>query len=201
MQGFNNGRNRAGWIPSTNLSTNEMKSEVKAKLDSIFNYPFFENVGKPLPSTVTPSKSWTAAAKMCRSWKWETCQLMARNALQGKIQARYPEDTVNHYFWHRCEEWNPLVVEVEPLVHSFVDGLLQKFPMQGTALKNVRDDISWDILVICLEFEFRDIVDPFFYIPVVEPWYAKGHFPCGWDGDEFPEAWDGIVTGGQLIVF
>jgi hypothetical protein len=38
-------------------------------------------------------------------------------------------------------------------------------------------------------------------MPVVEPWYAKGHFPCGWDGDEFSDRWDGVVKGGQLMVF
>jgi hypothetical protein len=178
-----------------------MKPEVKAKLDNIFNYPFFENVGIPLPPTVTSLKSWPAAAKMCRSHKWETCQLMARNTLQRKIQARYPEDTVTHYFWHRCEVWDPLVEELRPLAQSFTDSLLQKFPLRDKALTNVRDALLWDILIICLEFEFRDIVDPFFYNPVVEPWYAKGHFPCGWDGDEFPDDWDGIVKGGQLMVF
>jgi hypothetical protein len=178
-----------------------MKPEVKVKLDSIFNYPFFQSVGSSLPPTVTPLKSWSAASKMCRSHKWETCQLMARNALQGKIEARYPEDTVNHYFWHRHQEWNPIVIEIRPLVHSFIDGLLPKFPLQDKALKNVRDDLSWDIMGICLEFEYRDIVEPIFYMPVVEPWYAKGHFPCGWDGDEFSDRWDGVVKGGQLMVF
>ncbi len=178
-----------------------MKPEVKAKLDAVFNYPFFQSVGNFLPPTVTPLKNWSAASKMCRSYKWETCQLMARNALQTQIEARYPEDTVNHYFWHRFEEWNPIVEEIRPLVHSFVDGLLPKFPLQDKALKNVRDDLSWDIMFICLEFEYRDIVKPIFYIPVVEPWYAKGHFPCGWDGDEFPSRWDGVVKGGQLMVY
>lgn|ERR1039458_3726145 len=178
-----------------------MKSEIKSKLDEVFSYPFFQSVGKPLPASVTSMSSWSAAAKMCRSHKWETCQLMARNTLQGKIEARYPEDTVNHSFWHRSEEWNPIVKELRPLVHSFVDGLLPKFPLQDKALKNVRDAVSWDIMLICLEQEYRDLVKPFFYIPFVEPWYAAGHFPCGWDGDEFPDAWDGVIRDGQLMVF
>jgi hypothetical protein len=178
-----------------------MKPEIKAKLDSIFNYPFFQSVGNSLPPTVTPLKSWSAASKICRSHKWETCQLMAGNALHGKIEARYPEDTVNHYFWHRFQEWNSLAEELRPLVLSFVDDLLSKFPLKDKALKNVRAAFSWDIMAICLEFEFRDIVEPFFSIPVVEPWYAKGHFPCGWDGDEFPDRWNGIIVGGQLMVF
>jgi hypothetical protein len=178
-----------------------MKPETKSKLEGVLGYPFFQSVGKTLPASVTAVNGWSAAAKMCRSHKWETCQLMARNALQGKIEARYPEDTVNHSFWHRFQEWNPIVTELRPLVHSFIDGLLPQFPLQDKALKNVKDAISWDIMFICLEYEYRDIVKSFFFVPVVEPWYAAGHFPCGWDGDEFPDSWDGIIRGGQLMVF
>ena len=178
-----------------------MKPQIKSKFESILGYPFFQSVGKPLPTSATSLKSWPAAAKMCGSRKWGTCQLMARNALQGKIEARYPEDTVSHRFWHRFQEWGPLSDELRPLILSFVDGLLTKFPLQDKALKNVRDALSWDIMAICIEHDYVDIVEPFFYVPVVEPWYAAGHFPCGWDGDEFPDNWDGIIRGGQMKVF
>jgi hypothetical protein len=168
-----------------------MKPEIKFKLESIFDYPLFQEVGKPLPASVTSVNNWLAAAKICRSHKWETCQLMARNTLQ-----RFTENN-----WNRSQEWNPITDELRPLILSFVDKLLPKFPLQGKALKNVKDALSWDIMFICLEHEYRDLVEPLFYIPVVEPWYATGHFPCGWDGDEFPDAWDGIIRGGQLMVF
>lgn len=178
-----------------------MKPEVKAKLDDVFNYPFFQSVGKTLPPTVTPLKSWLAASESCRSYKWETCQLMARNALQRKIEARYPEDTVNHYFWHRLQEWGPLGDELKPITESFVDALLPKIPLKDKNLQNIKNAFLWDIFFICLECNFADVVKPIFYIPVIEPWYAAGHFPCGWDGDEFPEDWDGVVKGGQLMAF
>jgi hypothetical protein len=116
-----------------------MKLEVKTKLDEIFNYPFFENVGKPLSPTVTPLKSWAAAAKMCRSYKWETCQLMARNLLQ-RLTEKLP--------WQRAEEWDPLSDELRPLILAFVDSLLVRFPLKDKALKNVRDALSWDIMLI-----------------------------------------------------
>jgi hypothetical protein len=169
-----------------------MKLEVKTKLDEIFNYPFFENVGKPLSPTVTPLKSWAAAAKMCRSYKWETCQLMARNLLQ-RLTEKLP--------WQRAEEWNPLSDELRPLILAFVDSLLVRFPLKDKALKNVRDALSWDIMLICFEHSYTDVIKPPFYIPIVEPWYVAGHFPCGRDGDEFPDRWDGIIKGGQLMVF
>jgi hypothetical protein len=87
------------------------------------------------------------------------------------------------------------------MVLAFVDDLLGRFPLKDKALKNVRDALSWDIMFICLEHEYSDLLSPFFYIPIVEPWYAAGHFPCGWDGDEFPDRWDGMVNGGQLMVY
>lgn len=175
-----------------------MKLSTKKKFECLLSYPFFQVVGEALPPSVTPISSWPAAAKMCRSKKWATCQLMARNALQGAIEARYPEGI---QFWHRMQEWNPLSDELRPLILSFVDDLLSKFPLKGNTLKNVRDALSWDLMAICIEHEFRDLVKPFFYIPVVEPWYAAGHFPCGWDGDEFPNNWDQTIRGGQLMVF
>lgn len=178
-----------------------MKPEVKAKLDSIFNYPLFENVGKPLPSNVSRVNTWQQAAKTCNFVKWNNSQLMARNAIQRRIQARYPEDTTNHYFWHRFQEWSPLGDELKPITESFIDTLLLKIPLKDKNLKNIKNNLLWDFFFICLECNFADIVKPVFYIPVIEPWYAVGHFPCGWDGDEFSEDWDGVIEGGQLIVF
>ena len=170
-----------------------MKSHVQSKLESIFRYPFFQSAGEPLPTSVTRLANWPAAAKMCGSRKWEVCQLMARNTLQ-----RFTEQRA----WARGQEWNPLADELRPLILSFVDTLiLAKVPVPERALKKVRDAVTWDIMLICFEHEYRDVVEPFFYIPLVDPWYAAGHLPCGWDGDEFPNGWDGVIRGGQLMVF
>ncbi|MCX6894921.1 MAG: hypothetical protein NTZ16_05345 [Verrucomicrobia bacterium] len=169
-----------------------MKPHVKLKLESTFQFPFFEAVGKPLPSTVTGLKTWQEAGVMCNSKKWEVCQLMSRNVLSESVSKRS---------WHRGQEWDAVTDELRPLILSFVDSLISIVPLSEKPLKHVKDSICWDIMFICLEEEYRDIVAPFFYIPVVEPWYAAGHFPCGWDGDEFSDKWDGVVQGGQLIVY
>jgi hypothetical protein len=169
-----------------------MKPEIKKKLDEIFNYPFFQSVGKPLPSSVTKADSWPAAARSCHSSKWENCRRVARNTLQHFTEKRS---------WHRSEEWNPLADELRPLILSFVDDLLPPIPVSDNGRKNIRGTLSWDIMAICFEHEYKDVVEPLFHIPIVDPWYAAGHFPCGWDGDEFPDGWDGIIRGGQLMVF
>lgn len=169
-----------------------MSPNVKTKFETVCSYPFFQSVGRPLPLSVTPVLSWPAASGECHSLKWRNSKLMARNTLFRMVQEKS---------WTRRQEWGPLSDELRPLILSFVDGLLPKFPLQGKALKNIRDSLSWDIMLICFEEEYKDLTVPFFYIPVVEPWYAAGHLPCGWDGDEFPEGWDGVVQGGQLMVF
>ena len=190
-----------------------MKPRVKQKLDQIFSYPFFESVGKPLPPTVSSVKTWAQAAKSCGFLKWGNNQLMARNALQGQIESRYPEDRVNHFFWHRFQEWNPIVQEVRPVIHAFTDDLLTKIPIKDKGLKNIRNSVSWDMMFICLEIEYSDIVNPIFSLPYLDPWYASGHFPCGWDGDQFAhdfetgnetiffDGWSDLSRHGKLIVF
>lgn len=178
-----------------------MTSLVKAKLENILNYPYFASVGQPLPPTVSKVETWPRAAMTCGFVKWSNVQLQARNALQARIEARYSEDTVRHYFWHRFQEWNPLCEELKLVICPFVENLVGKVALSDTDRTKVRDNINWDLLFICLEMHYQDVVKPIFYIPCLDPWYAAGHFPCGWDGDEFPEEWDGIVRGGQLIVF
>jgi hypothetical protein len=178
-----------------------MTPVVKAKLDSILTYPFFSAVGQPLPSAVSSVNTWPKAAKTCGFVKWSNSQLQAGNALHARIVSRYPEDRDRHYFWHRSQEWNPLCQELRPVIVSFVRSLVRELPLNDNDRKKVSDNINWDLLSICLEAHYQDIVKPIFYIPYLEPWYAAGHFPCGWDGDEFPEEWDGVIRGGQLIVF
>ena len=169
-----------------------MKSEVKEKLEKVFEYPFFSAVGEPLPPSVTSAGSWTHALKECNSSKWENCRLMARNALQRFVEQRN---------WGRTQDWNPLTNELRPKIASFVDELLSKSPLSPETASKIRHKLSWDIMMICLEHEYRDTVEPLFYLPLLDPWYASGHFPCGWDGDEFPDRWDGVSKKGRLIVF
>jgi hypothetical protein len=173
---------------------------VKAKLDSILNYPFFSAVGQPLPSSVSGVKTWPQAARSCGFRKWSNSRLQARNALQGRVEARFPEDPVKNYFWHRFQEWNPTCDEVKLVTCPLVEGLVSKLPLIDKDRRKARDVINWDLLFICLETNFQDIVEPVFFLPYLDPWYAAGHFPCGWDGDEFPEQWDGVAQG-KLIVY
>jgi hypothetical protein len=186
-----------------------MKPRVQQKLDQIFSYPFFESVGKPIPLTVSSVENWKQASKSCGFLKWSNNTLMAGNALRDAIQKQYPKPGM----WERMQEWNPLCEELRPAILSFVDSLLPKIPAEGKGLKNIKDSVSWDIMGLCLEIEYSDIVNPIFFIPHLDPWYASGHFPCGWDGDEFAhdfesgdetirfDGWRDLSRHGRLIVF
>jgi len=175
-----------------------MTPVVKAKLDSIFKYPFFSAVGQPLPSNVSKVENWLQAAKTSGFLKWKNSKLQARNALQRGITDKFPKPGM----WERMQEWNPLVDELRPpIIEPFVETLLRKIPLQPKQLESVRYALRSDLNLICLETHYQDIVKPIFFVPYLDPWYAAGHFPCGWDGDEFPEQWDGVIRGGQLIVF
>lgn len=175
-----------------------MKQVVRAKLDSILKYPFFNSVGQGLPPTVSKVDTWLQAAKSCGFLKWKNSKLSARNALQDGITSQFPKPGM----WERMQEWNSVVAELRPpIIEPFVESLLHKIPLKGNHLENVRYALRSDLMVICLETHYQDIVKPIFHTPYLDPWYAAGHFPCGWDGDEFPEQWDGVIRGGQLIVF
>ena len=170
-----------------------MKTRVRIKFDNVLSYPFFRAVGKPLPSSVKAIGNWTDALNACsEAHKWENCRLMARNALQGLLEERC---------WERTEDWNPLADELRPLIVAFCDRELPQKVASAEIVRKIKDDVAWDIMAICLEEEFKDVVEPFFYIPLLDPWYAAGHFPCGWDGEEFPDDWDGIIREGKLMVF
>jgi hypothetical protein len=117
---------------------------------------------------------------------------MARNRLFRSVQEKS---------WSRREEWGPLSEHLRPDITSSVDALLLESSIPKDIISKVAPQVSWDIMLICFENEYADLVQPFFYIPLLEPWYASGHFPCGWQGNEFPDRWDGTIGAGKLIVF
>lgn len=122
---------------------------------------------------------------------------MARNALQRSLESQYSTEGM----WERAQEWAPLLIEIRPAIDGFVESLSPRIPLSDQLRTRLGHQLSWDISFICLKCEFSDIVEPIFSIPVLEPWYAAGHFPCGWDGKEFPRRWDGVIREGQLMVY
>ena len=169
-----------------------MTQETIDRLELVLTYPFLESCGKQMYANITPLKNWVVAATECGSRRWSNCQLIARNSLCRIVEERASE---------RAKLWNSTVTQLRPRIVDFTDSLTSISELPVTLRRAVSGSISWDILFICMEFEYRDVVEPIFFIPYIEPWYKEGHFPCGWDGPEFPEVWDGVVREGRLMVY
>ena len=137
------------------------------------------------------------AGKECSKPKWSNFTLHARNAIQRGITKQYPKPGM----WERFQDWNPLAQELRPLIHSFVKNLLVQIPLPDKPKVEIEGSVSWDIMLICFECEFSDVVKPIFFTDHLDPWYAAGHFPCGWDGKIFPSNWAGVIPEGKLKVF
>jgi hypothetical protein len=135
-----------------------MKPQVLAKLEDFLKYPLFETVGQPLPDSVAAVRNWTETAKLYETRKWQNCRLMASNALARFVYIKS---------WNRGQEWNPLSDELRPQVLTFVDARLPKTSAPESLREKLRAQLAWDILLICLEHEFRDVVAPFFYLPLL----------------------------------
>jgi hypothetical protein len=169
-----------------------VKHQVEAKLRTICGYPFFHAVGKPINASNPAIENWSNAINFYNSSKWKNCCLMARNALQRKVEQKS---------WERSQEWNNLAEDLYPHIALFVSSLVRGHSIPDKFNSIVIPRLSWDIMGICFECEYMDLIEPFFFIPLLEPCYAAGHLPCGWDGEEFPNSWDGIIREGKLIVY
>jgi hypothetical protein len=169
-----------------------MNEQICQKIEAIREYPFFQCVGAGLPSTVHAVDNWQEAIVQATSRKWENCRLMARNAFQ---------DTLAKRAWDRTKEWNPLIDEVRPILVQFFDELLLSVSVPTHFRDKLKREMVWDFLGICVESQFKNSVKPLFYVPMIEPWYVAGRFPCGWDGMEFPDNWEGVVRDGRIMVF
>jgi hypothetical protein len=101
----------------------------------------------------------------------------------------------------RYIDWNSIVRLLRPAIGEIIDKLEHAALIPSNVFEKIRNDIRWDLLAICMEYEYADLVEPPFCLPVLDIWYAAGHFPCGWDGEEFSESWDGEWMDGRLIVF
>jgi hypothetical protein len=198
-----------------------MSPSIRKKLDTIFAYPFFQSVGTPLPATVKTVATWRAAVKEATSRKWENCRLQATNVLGELLGLRERDITdkdEQFRHWQRRQQQNALADELRPLIQSFVDAVHLRTGIDAEVADKIKSDLSWDIMFICIEEEYKDLEEPLFYLPYLDPWYASGHFPCGWHGKEFPERWPEkelrsldadrvselwgyVLRQGQLIVF
>jgi hypothetical protein len=151
----------------------EPRPQTIATLDKLDEARWFANVGVKDLSNAVVLSSWDEAAQSASTAEWENIGLEAFNTLREKILVKDKE---------RLNQWNDIVSSVKQFSNALVedkinlDSDLQKLP------SIIIDCIKWDLLGICMESEYSDIVDPGFF-HAISYYYVKGHFPCGIDGD------------------
>ncbi len=126
--------------------------------------------------------SWDEAIESCSTLDWENLTLEAANQLRERIREKSKE---------RFNQWN-MICEI---VKSFSDALVND-KIRGIMESNNIPEIfhrcvRWDILHLCMEAEYADIVKPSFFA-ALSFYYYNGHFPCGYSGT-FPK--------GRFVVF
>ncbi|HSH93794.1 MAG TPA: hypothetical protein VK968_06585 [Roseimicrobium sp.] len=117
----------------------------------------------------------------------------ARHAAEGEDWDRFITDVHNGIF----------IQSLQPRLKRLGITMANEREAIGTALAPAVRDVrlaGWseiprfpfEMLLhdCCSEIEFRDVLEPVFFFPLVFPVLVSGHFPCGWEGESIPHGWN-----------
>jgi hypothetical protein len=159
-----------------------MHPRTIATLNRLENADWFSRVGVKDAAIAIVLSSWEEAIAHCSSLEWENLCLEAANQYREHLLERSKE---------RFERWNDVVREVKKIVIPLVQRKIEPVVRANNLPISFENTVNWDILHLLMESEYADVYPPGFYAGQAY-WYAKGHFPCGWQGG-FP--------GGVPIVY
>jgi hypothetical protein len=162
------------------------------KLKEFGGYQWFANVGQPLKENFIPVHTWDDALNRSRGDIWNSVQLQVKNSYARQVRQ------TNH---DRSVQWNPITSELRKAIAVIVENSIKSLSHPVRLKQDLIGSVSWDLLMICLEAEFSDLVQPLFFVPRLEPIYRAGHFPCGWEGPKVKEGWEGKPPDYPLYVF
>ncbi len=137
-------------------------------------------------------RSWPEAVASSRGEIWTSVQHQVKNRIADEITRRN---------YKRSEEWNVIASELRTALASLLSASGGPFTTQRHLNSDIQSALSWDLLLICLETEFSELLAPMFFVPRLEPIYAEGHFPCGWDGPKLNEGWQGNLPPYRLVIY
>jgi len=159
-----------------------MHPRTELTLAELRNANWFARVGSKDTAHAKVLFSWDEAIESCRSIEWENLCLEAANQYCERLAEASPGT---------FSRWNEVVEMVKPaaldLVREKASTVVAQFSLPPVFI----DTVNWDILHVCLEAEFADVIPPGYYASQAY-WYVVGHFPCGWEG-EFPS--------GKLVIY
>ncbi len=140
---------------------------------------WFTKVGQLIEDkSIVRVSSWDEAIATSRAkypGDWADMTLEAMNIVGHEVQRH---DRAQYQEWNAHVDWIKAQL-----------GFL-KVKVLNSPLKE--SDISFTVLGACIEAVYGGIVETKLLRDICE-WFVKGHFPCGWEGEDF--------IGGKLIVY
>ena len=169
-----------------------MNQRTAHKLKELESYPWFVNVGKPLEGYHLPVENWQQAVDLSAAEVWSSVQHQVKNHIADEVTSRN---------YCRSEEWNKIAAELRKGIAIVEINSIEPVVRNFRLKPDFRGAVSWDMLMICLETEFSDLIPPMFSVPRLQPIYAAGHFPCGWEGPKLEESWKGELPNWRLMIY
>jgi hypothetical protein len=147
---------------------------AQAFVDALAKAPLFAHVGEPRPPRwkAVAITSWKDALNGRRNQHKDNQHLEARNALTMFLSDHRPGDD---------RRWNDITSKWKPVVAAIVTPVCEELVRRERLPRSPLDDIRWDCLAACMEYEYADVRKPAFYHRLAG-FYLAGHFPCGYDG-------------------
>jgi hypothetical protein len=140
-----------------------------AALDKLDEVLWFESVGRSEFENVVQLHNWSDAADCACSRLSRDFRNERGNLLSESVAAK---STV------RFQQWNEIVRIVKPFVTALLHDKADKIISPNGLFGDVLHALNWDILHLCIECEYADLVDPG-YFHATAFYYSRGHFPCG----------------------
>jgi hypothetical protein len=192
------------------------KPARKARLRPVRDYvallkrvPWFAAVGTAEPVGVSSVRDWAEAETYaCRQLKW----LNFRNAISNRVRRLLDDWAGARGFsdYAADKELSARLDAVELAVKDIIRTRMRQLDRHLSRRPAVISSrftyhVRWDLNFAGFEFVCQEVFPPLFFLPCLLPWYARGHFPCGWDGAMIKSDWTGNsladLPRGQLRVF
>ncbi|TDU73144.1 hypothetical protein EI77_01612 [Prosthecobacter fusiformis] len=148
-----------------------MNQRTIATLNELRHLEWFTKCGVHDVQSAIILTSWKEAIASCAKLEWQNLRLEMSNKLSEGIAKKAPD---------QFQKWNESVREIKPLVEELIEIKTHNVVAQNNLPSVFINVVRWDILSLALEAEFADVISVSFYAGH-SFWYAKGHFPCGWD--------------------
>jgi hypothetical protein len=150
-----------------------MTFETSENLRQLDDAKWFARVGvhDEVSSVAVVLSSWEQAIAHSSSDDWKNLKLEIANRFRERLIEAKPE---------RFCRWNDIVAEVKKCTMPLVRRKLEPAVVRYKLPRSVVETAEWDILHLCMESEYIDVLPPGFYSGLAY-WYAQGHFPCGWE--------------------